>query len=167
VARADPRLGDGIGVQGVSFGGLFAAHLAAADPRIGAVVINGAPAAPAIPHHRTAREQLTALVGTDDPTRVAEVMDSLRFGPDTHHITCPLLLLHGGQDPLARFPDQEPFLKAADPATATLRVWPDGEHTLYNHAAERDAYTADWFTDALGVPAPAGQPARRPSTEGR
>jgi len=167
VARADPRLGDGIGVQGVSFGGLFAAHLAAADPRIGAVVINGAPAAPAIPHHRTAREQLTALVGTEDPTRVAEVMDSLRFGPDTHHITCPLLLLHGGQDPLARFPDQEPFLKAVEPATATLRVWPDGEHTLYNHAAERDAYTADWFTDALGVPAPAGQPARRPSTEGR
>lgn len=149
LVEADPRLGGAIGVQGVSFGGLFAAHLAAADPRVGAVVVNGAPAAPTVPEFRTAREQMAAVVGTDDPDRVAEVMDGLRFDPDKHRIGCPLLLLHGGQDPLARYEDQEPFLRAADPVTATVRVWPDGEHTLYNHAAERDAYTGDWFTDQL------------------
>ena len=27
--------------------------------------------------------------------------------------------------------------------------WPDGEHLLYNHAAERDAAVADWFADRL------------------
>jgi dienelactone hydrolase len=149
LVQADPRLGGAIGVQGMSFGGLFAAHLAAADPRVGAVVVNGAPAAPTIPKPRTVREQMAALVGTDDLNRVAEVMESLRFDPGKHRIGCPLLLLHGGQDPLARYEDQEPFLLAADPAGATVRVWPDGEHTLYNHAAERDAYTADWFTDHL------------------
>ncbi|MEH0574450.1 MULTISPECIES: alpha/beta hydrolase [Streptomyces] len=149
LVEADPRLGGGTGVQGVSFGGLFAAHLAAADPRVGAVVVNGAPAVPAVPEFRTAREQMAAVVGTDDLDRVAEIMDSLRFDPDKHRIGCPLLLLHGGHDPLARYEDQEPFLRAADPATATLRIWPDGEHTLYNHAAERDALTADWFTDHL------------------
>ncbi|WP_258574247.1 alpha/beta hydrolase family protein [Streptomyces shenzhenensis] len=147
--EADPRLGGAIGVQGVSFGGLFAAHLAAADPRVGAVVVNGAPAAPTVPEFRTAREQMAAVVGTDDLGRVAEVMDALRFDPDRHRITCPLLLLHGGQDPLARYEDQEPFLRAADPATANVRIWPDGEHTLYNHAAQRDALTGDWFTDHL------------------
>jgi alpha-beta hydrolase superfamily lysophospholipase len=149
LVEADPRLGGAIGVQGVSFGGLFAAHLAAADPRVGAVVVNGAPAVPTVPEFRTAREQMAAMVGTDDLGRVAEVMGSLRFDPDKHRITCPLLLLHGGQDPLARYEDQEPFLRAAEPATATVRIWPDGEHTLYNHAAERDALTADWFTDHL------------------
>jgi len=113
------------------------------------VVVNGAPAVPAVPEFRTAREQMAAVVGTDDLDRVAEIMDSLRFDPDKHRIGCPLLLLHGGHDPLARYEDQEPFLRAADPATATLRIWPDGEHTLYNHAAERDALTADWFTDHL------------------
>ncbi|GAA3901591.1 alpha/beta fold hydrolase [Streptomyces lacrimifluminis] len=149
LAEADPRLGGAIGVQGVSFGGLFAAHLAAADPRVGAVVVNGAPAVPAVPEFRTAREQMAAVVGSDDLGRVAEVMDSLRFDPDKHRIGCPLLLLHGGRDPLARHEDQEPFLRAADPATSAVRIWPDGEHTLYNHAAERDALTGDWFSDVL------------------
>jgi len=116
------------------------------------VVVNGAPATPVVPTQRTAREQLAALVG--DPDRVAEVMASLRFDPDRQQIPSPLLLLHGGLDPLASYPDQEPFLKAA--AAGTLRTWPDGEHTIYNHAAERDAYTADWFTDVLDIPPPPG-----------
>ncbi|MFI1050820.1 alpha/beta hydrolase family protein [Streptomyces griseoruber] len=149
LVEADPRLGGAVGIQGISFGGLFAAHLAAADPRVGAVVVNGAPAAPAVPEFRTAREQMAAVVGTDDPGRVTAVMDSLRFDPDKHRIRCPLILLHGGLDPLARYEDQEPFLRAADPDTSTLRIWPDGEHTLYNHAPERDALTGDWFTDHL------------------
>ncbi|MER5185022.1 alpha/beta hydrolase [Streptomyces sp. NPDC002896] len=152
LVEADSRLGAAIGIQGISFGGLFAAHLAAADPRVGAVVVNGAPAVPTIPEFRTAREQMAAVVGTDDLNRVAEVMASLRFDPDKHRIGCPLLLLHGGQDPLARYEDQEPFLHAADPAVATVRIWPDGEHTLYNHAAERDALTGDWFMDHLVGP---------------
>ncbi|MEU3341472.1 alpha/beta hydrolase [Streptomyces sp. NPDC006668] len=149
LVEADPRLSGRIGIQGISFGGLYAAHLAAADPRVGAVVVNGAPAAPMVPEFRTAREQMAAVVGADDPGRVAEVMDALRFDPAKHRITCPLLLLHGGQDPLARYEDQEPFLHAADHAASTVYIWPDGEHTLYNHAAERDALTGDWFTDHL------------------
>jgi alpha-beta hydrolase superfamily lysophospholipase len=68
--------------------------------------------------------------------------------PAKHRITYPRLLLHGGHDPLARYEDQEPFLRA--PAAATVRIWPDGEHTLHNHSAERDALTRDgWFTDRL------------------
>ncbi|MGW3942996.1 alpha/beta hydrolase family protein [Streptomyces phaeochromogenes] len=149
LVESDPRLGGAIGIQGISFGGLFAAHLAAADPRVGAVVVNGAPAVPTVPEFRTAREQMAAVVGTDDLDRVAEVMDGLRFDPDKDRIRCPLLVLHGGRDPLATHEDQEPFLHAADPATSTVRIWPDGEHTLYNHAAERDALTGDWFTDHL------------------
>jgi alpha-beta hydrolase superfamily lysophospholipase len=113
------------------------------------VVVNGAPAVPTVPEFRTAREQLSAVAGTDERGRLTAVMDSLRFDPDKHRITCPLLLLHGTQDPLVRYEDQEPFLRAADPATSTVRIWPDGEHTLYNHAAERDALTGDWFVDRL------------------
>ncbi|MGW1024731.1 hypothetical protein ACWD4J_13665 [Streptomyces sp. NPDC002577] len=92
---------------------------------------------------------MAAVLGTDHPDRVAEVMDSLRSYPGKHRIGCPLLLLHGGEDPLACYEDQEPFLRAADPSTATVRIWPDGEHTLYSHAAERDACTGDRFMDDL------------------
>ncbi len=53
-----------------------------------------------------------------------------------------------------------PTLFAPDPAALApsaeaagtrraLRTWPDGEHTLYNHAAERDALVADWFAGRL------------------
>lgn len=149
IVEADPRLPGPIGIQGISFGGLFAAHLAAADPRVAAIVINGAPAVPTVPEFRTAREQMAALTGTDDLQRVAEILNCLRFDPDKHRIGCPLLLLHGGRDPLAHYEHQEPFLHAADPTTTTVRIWPDGEHTLYNHAAERNALTSDWFTDTL------------------
>lgn len=154
VVEEDPRLGGAIGVHGNSFGGLFAAHLAAADPRVGAVLVNGAPARPVLPDFRTAREQMIGVIGTEDPDRLTEVVAGLRFDPDKHRIGCPLLLLHGGQDPVARYEDQEPFLHAADPATTTVRGWPDGQHTLYNHATERDALTGDWFSDRLlGTPA--------------
>lgn len=30
-----------------------------------------------------------------------------------------------------------------------LQVWDDGEHTIYNHADERNDLVADWFADRL------------------
>lgn len=147
--EADPRLGDAVGVQGNSFGGLFAAHLAAQDKRVGACVVNGAPATPQLPPFRTARSQFTAAFGTDDADQLTAVLDRLRFDPARHRIGCPVLVLHGGADPLIPEPGiQAPFAEAAGPR-GQMRSWPDGEHTLYNHAAERDATVADWFADYL------------------
>jgi len=144
-----PKLGERIGVQGNSFGGLFAAHLAAGDSRVGACVVNGAPAAPQLPPFRTARAQFAAAIGTDESDRLTDVLDALRFDPERHRINCPVLVLHGGADPLLPDPAlQEPFARAAG-SLGQLRIWPDGEHTIYNHGAERDAYVADWFYDNL------------------
>ncbi|WP_079614274.1 alpha/beta hydrolase family protein [Mycobacteroides abscessus] len=145
----DARLGDAIGIQGNSFGGLFAAHLAANDSRVKACVVNGAPSTPQLPEFRTARAQFAAAIGTLDEGRLTEVLDSLRFDPDRHQIDCPVLVLHGGADPL--IPDdamQAPFAQAAG-SRGRLLTWPDGQHTLYNHGAERDAVVADWFCDRL------------------
>lgn len=150
---ADPRLNAAIGIQGNSFGGLFAAHLAATDPRIAACVINGAPAAPQVPEFRGAREQILALLGTADPDHAAAQLARLRFGPDTHRIDTPCLILQGGKDPLATPNAQAPFLAAATHPASQFLLWPDGEHTLYNHAAERNALTADWFKEQFtGLP---------------
>lgn len=159
---ADPQLGDAVGVHGNSFGGLFAAHLAAQDPRVGACVVNGAPAAPQLPTFRTARAQFAAALGTDDEDQLTATLGRLRFDPARQQIDCPVLVLHGGADPLV--PDdgiQAPFAEAAGPR-GELRVWPDGEHTLYNHAAERDAIVADWFADQLLRTTAELQRARRP-----
>ncbi|MFD4602999.1 alpha/beta hydrolase family protein [Streptomyces sp. NPDC058464] len=145
LARGD--LGAGLGVWGNSFGGLPAALAAARDRRFTACCVNGAWAHPGIPTFRTAAEQAAAMVGSPDPARIGEVFDALAFRPERDRLACPLLVLHGGADPLITRDDQQPFLDGAD--DATLRVWADGEHTLYNHAAERTAIVADWFCDIL------------------
>ena len=148
----DPRLGSAVGVQGNSFGGLFAAHLAARDDRVRACVVNGAPSTPQLPSFRTARAQFAAAIGTEDEDQLITVLNELRFDPSRQAIPCPVLVLHGGADPLIPDPAmQVPFAHAADPR-GELRTWPDGEHTLYNHATERDAVVADWFADHLTHP---------------
>jgi alpha-beta hydrolase superfamily lysophospholipase len=147
-----PRLGGTagtVGVQGNSFGGLFAAHLAARDRRVGACVVNGSPSAPRLPPFRTERAQFTAAFGTDREDQLTAVLNGLRFDPARHPIACPVLVLHGDADPLVNDPAiQQPFADAAG-ERGRLRVWPGGEHTLYNHAAERDSIVADWFAEQL------------------
>ncbi|MBU3062359.1 lysophospholipase [Nocardia sp. NEAU-G5] len=69
----------------------------------------------------------------------------------TGRLRCPLLVLHGGRDPIVELADQRPFVDAADTGDATLQVWDDGEHTIYNHSAERTAVVADWFAARFSV----------------
>ena len=138
------------GVWGNSVGGLFAASIAASDNRLRACCVNGAFAAPKLLPFRTFAEQAAAMLGSDNQMTIQANFERLRFRADRDRIGCPLLVLHGGADPLVKLDDQRPFLDAATmPDATTLRVWPDGEHTIYNHAAERTAFVADWFADRL------------------
>lgn len=146
---ADARLGDAVGIWGNSFGGLFAAKAAARDPRLRACCINGAPAAPTIPPFRAALEQAAAMLGTSDQERLQSNYARLQFDPSRHTIACPVLVLHGARDPLVTLVEQRTFLEGTSHPNATLRVWEDGEHTIYNHSAERTAFVADWFAERL------------------
>lgn len=144
----DPTLG-APGIWGNSVGGLWSARTAAADARIRACCVNGGLAAPTLLPFRTFAEQAGAMLGTDDETAIGENFRRMSFRPERDRIACPLLVLHGGADPLVKPEDLQPFLDGADSADATLRVWEDGEHTLYNHTAERNAVVADWFAQRL------------------
>ena len=137
-----------VGVWGNSVGGLFAALTAARHAGVAACCVNGAFAAPRLLDFRTFAEQAKAMLGSTDDDAVTANFARLRFDPSTETIPCPLLVLHGGADPLVDLADQQPFLDAAD--DATLRIWDDGEHTIYNHADERNAVAADWFAERLG-----------------
>lgn len=137
------------GIWGNSYGGLWAAHTASSDSRIRACCVNGSFARPGILPFRTAFEQSAAMIGSQDRAAIETVMEKLRFDPARDRIACPLLVLHGGADPLVTLEDQQPFLDAAA-GEANLRIWPDGEHTIYNHSFERTALAADWFAARLG-----------------
>jgi alpha-beta hydrolase superfamily lysophospholipase len=127
----------------------MAARVAAADTRIRACIVNGASAAPTVPEFRSAREQIFAFTGTSALAAATQTLSELSFDPVEHRIAAPCLVLRGGADPLVSEPQQRQFLDGMPSARSEFLVWPDGEHTLYNHAAERDAITADWFRTHL------------------
>ncbi|MFE3202350.1 alpha/beta hydrolase [Embleya sp. NPDC059237] len=144
---ADPSLGGRVGLWGNSMGGLYAATTAAADRRVRAVCVNGAPARPRLLGFRTFDDQAAAMLGTADLAAVTANFARLALRPDDR-IHGSVLVLHGGRDPIVTLDEQQPFLDAAL-GEASLRVWDDGEHTIYNHADERTAHVADWFVDQL------------------
>ncbi|MEU0510154.1 bifunctional 3-(3-hydroxy-phenyl)propionate/3-hydroxycinnamic acid hydroxylase [Amycolatopsis sp. NPDC006125] len=138
-----------VGLWGNSNGGLYAATTAASDPRVAAVCVNGAPARPRLLTFRTYLEQAAAMLGTGDQASIQNNFDRIALRSEDR-IDCPVLVLHGGQDPLVSLDEQQPFLDAATHhGDVTLRVWDDGEHTIYNHSSERSALVADWFTAKL------------------
>ena len=62
---------------------------------------------------------------------------------------CHTVVLTEGEGESERVPDAVTDLDGAISADATLQLWADGEHTIYNHAAERTAFVADWFAGRL------------------
>jgi len=138
-----------VGLWGNSFGGLFAGMTSATDARVAACCINGAPDRCVPPTFRTAMEQMAALFGRRDLEGLEPVMAALAYDPSTAPIACPVLVLEGGADPLVALGSQDVFLaNNADPRSDKL-TWPDGQHTIYNHAAERNWRTAEWFARCL------------------
>lgn len=142
---ADKTLGSP-GIWGNSYGGLWAARTASYDQRIVACCVNGSFATPGILPFRSAFEQSAAMLGTQDRARLEENFARMRFDPALNKINCPLLVIHGGQDPLVQLADQEPFMRAAT-GQSSMKIWPQGDHTIYNHGFERTVFAADWFFD--------------------
>jgi alpha-beta hydrolase superfamily lysophospholipase len=137
------------GVWGNSFGGLFAARLAAHDARLQATCVNGAPPVPEVPSFRTAREQMAAAFGTRDDMALAARLQSLAVDAARHRTAGSVLVVQGGRDPLLPLGAQDAFLSLAAPGRGATLTWQDGQHTIYNHAQERNARVADWFAEQL------------------
>ncbi|MFL4474474.1 alpha/beta hydrolase [Paeniglutamicibacter sp. MACA_103] len=139
-----------VGLWGNSMGGLYAALTAAANSEVDAVCINGGLAERHLMEFRAFREQAGAMLGSEDASAIEENFRRLRFDAGRHRIECPVLVVHGGADPLVRLEDQQPFLEAAR-SEATLKVWDDGNHTIYNHSDERNNVVTDWFADQFSA----------------
>ena len=131
------------GVWGNSFGGLLAARAAVFDERFGACCVNGAAPAPVPLPFRAMREQSYALLGVSSDEEVGEIFRQLWLEPPTHRMSASLLVVHGGKDPLVTQEQQEGFLGLSE--DARMLIWEDGEHTIYNHSAERTDVVCDWF----------------------
>jgi alpha-beta hydrolase superfamily lysophospholipase len=137
-----------VGIIGNSLGGLFAALLAARDPRVSACVVNSGCLVPAdAAAYRSLREHMYAACGSRDDETLKTILRELQFSPSRQPIACPVLSLHGGADRIVGLGDAQGFADAS--ARGRLQSWPDGEHSIDNHARERDALVSDWLADEL------------------
>ncbi len=141
--------GQRMGLWGNSYGGLLAALTATRDHRIEACCVNGGPVLTELPPFRTAQEQFAAMFGTSEPAALTKSRTALAFDGKRAPLACPTLVLEDGADPLVPLGTQRGFLVGNRYSLSRVQTCSDGEHTIYNHSAERNALAADWFAEAL------------------
>lgn len=136
-----------VGLIGFSFGGLLAAHLAAAAPGIAALCTNGSPVRIGAVEHPAEREQFAAAFGAEGSELIQRIA-KFNFDASKEMLHCPVLSLEGGADFLVPPGTWRGFFEGREEAVLA-RVWSDGAHTLYNHAAERNALIGAWLSDCF------------------
>jgi dienelactone hydrolase len=141
-----------VGIWGQSAGGLLAAQVASRVRTVSACCVTSGPGslAPGIERSSRQRQLWADMLGrpADSPPGLG---GEFAFGP-WQRIGCPLLVVHGGRDPLVTESEAAAFA-AAGPQPSNLVVWPDEGHCVYGRAQERDVLVAAWFRDVLKRPA--------------
>jgi pimeloyl-ACP methyl ester carboxylesterase len=141
-----------IGVIGNSMGGSFAMHLAAADPRIVACCDNGGVPDPGSipPSIGTFFTKMMAFCGSDDAEETSATWRAVDPGADGPNAGYPLLIVHGGRDPLVSDERVSRLIAVAPTDAQEMVVFSDGDHCIYNHRQDRDILMADWICGRLG-----------------
>lgn len=138
-----------VGIWGQSMGGLLAAQIASRVPGVGACCVTSGPAgSPWAAGRPSARQRqlwadMLGCTQDDAPGRAAQ----FGFAPG-QRIGGPVLVVHGGRDPLVSDTEAAAFA-AAGTGPRRLVTWPDEGHCVYGRAAERDTLVAAWFRDVL------------------
>lgn len=155
-----PLLGDRVGIWGSSMGGYLAARGAARDHRVAAVCVVGGTDQPAEVLERYPRFiiKVMELFGVEDPDVARNQLEAMVLDAQLlSDIACPLLVLHGTPDQIFLIERARRLYELAGSSDKTWAEWPDGDHCLYNHTAEKYALVGDWFVDRLV----SGRPGRR------
>jgi alpha-beta hydrolase superfamily lysophospholipase len=139
-----------VGVLGNSVGGGVAMKLAAIDRRIAACCNNGGLRTPMAQRERKGFfPKVVAFCGGVPAAEVERIWRTVEIVPGSLGMTCPLLIVHGGLDPLVSTADVTEFLGWATSPDKQLRIFADGDHCIYNHPADKHDLIGDWFLDRL------------------
>src|SRR6267154_1593043 len=142
-------LGHRIGFIGNSIGGSFAMALASIDERVSACVCNGGVIKPTLARGKTTLfAKMIAACGTTDEEEALAAWGTVNPIAPTGR-GYPLLIVHGGKDPMIPTAASEMLLAAAPTGDKEMVVFSDGDHCIYNHREDRDALIADWMRSRL------------------
>ena len=147
--EADGRFGK-IGIYGGSTGGYYVARTAGVDPRLAVCAINGGSYTPVeiLDYSPEYRHKFAVLSGVED-----DAMDSVfpRMTLDglAENITCPLLVLHGGADPVFKPASAKRIVDAARSADKTFVAFPGAWHCCAGAGSKAQRLTLDWLSEHL------------------
>ena len=146
--RAEPSLP--IGFIGNSMGGSVGMHLARLNKKIAALCNNGGATDPARERpNRTIAQKLAAHVGDVSIEESRQVWGLIAPLDTSVSLDCPLLVVHGGLDPLVPLEDAKLMFDSAESRDKHFVVFDDADHCIYKHADERDALICDWMLSRL------------------
>lgn len=149
--------GQPIGFIGNSMGGSVAMAVVAQDTRIRACVDNGGIHAPWLvsPSMGTFFAKMVTACGTTEPDQAVAVWRTVTPLADGPNAGYPLLIVHGGEDPMISMDLAQILFKSAPTQDKQMVVFSDGNHCVYNHKHDRDAIVADWMRARVcGLPSP-------------
>ena len=148
--RLDP---DRIAMVGVSFGGYWAARMAANDSRLACAVACGAPT------HRSFRggfgmpdvivHALAQTLGVSNPIALVRALRRLSIRDRYADITIPLLAINGTHDTLLSTQDTVDLAGAAP--DATLLLYPNDDHCAMGHYRQWLDHSQNWLRQRLGA----------------
>jgi alpha-beta hydrolase superfamily lysophospholipase len=142
--------GQRIGFIGNSVGGSFAMAMASIDKRVSACVCNGGVIKPTLAQGKTTFfAKMVATCGTSNEEEALEAWRTVDPIAPTSGSGYPLLIVHGGMDPMIPMVASEMLLAAAPTNDKEMVVYSDGNHCIYNHRDDRDAMIADWVRARL------------------
>jgi alpha-beta hydrolase superfamily lysophospholipase len=142
--------GQRIGFIGNSIGGSLAMAMASIDQRVSACVCNGGVIKPTLARGKTTFfAKMIATCGTNDEEEALAAWGAVDPIAPTAGRGYPLLIIHGGKDPMIPMAASEMLLAAAPTDDKEMVVFSDGDHCIYNHRDDRDALIADWVRSRL------------------
>ncbi len=137
---------------GNSMGGGLALRLASQDARIVACCDNGGPRAPGrAPPNTSFFRKMMAHCGDVTEEAAAGIWRTVNPTAPDAAVRCPLLVVHGGWDPLVSTEDAQGVFDWAESADKQMVIFSDGDHCVYNHADDKHNLISDWISDRLGA----------------
>jgi esterase FrsA len=149
----DPRIDAGrIAIVGISFGGYWAARMAAADSRLACAVACGAPT-----HHTFTGSALglpeiiisaiADTLGATNPVALLRRLRALSIRDRYADIRIPLLAINGDHDTLLSTQDTVDLGELVP--GATLMLYPDDDHCAMRHYREWLDHSQQWLATQL------------------
>lgn len=145
----DGRFGK-IGIYGGSTGGYYVARAAATDKRICACALNGGAydVSEILKYSSEYQHKFAVLYGVADEEMDA-IFPQMNLDGLAENIECPLLILHGGADPIFSPENPKRIFDAAKSTNKEFIAYPGAGHCCTGSGSKAARRTLDWITETL------------------